>query len=451
MLTMIAYLLNIPRPVLAVLALAIYGVIVRWRFNAPMIIDALLIGLLIYRPSIGFAAWVGFLMALRHVPTFASDLVTIAHVAQFDGWTAHAIMFALPALKVYADAPSAMGAAGSNALPPAIVAASATMAATMATVSELRPVEWLGALNDDKTAPHLGVVGATQLGKTTFVLACLGRRAGLLVITTPKAKDEDPWGGAEAVRLRVDLTTRSFDWSPIEQAIADVHFEMLHRNATNRVKDAPRLNLVIDELSTTLANCGRKTKQQILELWNMGAGAHINVIVADPEVNSRAWGIEGRRDILGNLIFAQVSPGRRWSLGRIDPNGRLLDPRPMDTGQVRALAGEAHLTGRDWPGLSDLAAGRVPAGLLGDLLAGGASAGVPAMPPPVLAAPPALESQQTQTRTDTDAEKEERIAAYMEWRKAKITRDQAKTIRNATGAGVDNDEWAEAGKRINQV
>ena len=92
MLTMIAYLLNIPRPVLAVLALAIYGVIVRWRFNAPMIIDALLIGLLIYRPSIGFAAWVGFLMALRHVPTFASDLVTIAHVAQFDGWTAHAIM-----------------------------------------------------------------------------------------------------------------------------------------------------------------------------------------------------------------------------------------------------------------------------------------------------------------------------------------------------------------------
>lgn len=445
--TMLANLAMVPRPVLLVIALAIYGAIVRWRFNPPMLLDGLLIGLLVFRPSLGLAAWVGFLMLIRHVPTFAADVVTIAHVSQFDGWTAHVVMFALPALKVYAnqkprDLPGAFGA---TIMPPPVVSAPAAPGTTLAS-APLRPVEWLGAVNDDQTAPHLGVVGPTRLGKTTFVLAVLGRRAGLLVITTPKSKDADPWGGALAVRLRIDLDARLVDWTPIENAIDGVHFEMLRRNATNTAKDAPRLNLIVDELSTTLANCARKTKSQILELWNMGAGANINVIVCDPEVNATAWGIQGRRDILGNLIFAQVSPGRRWGLGRIDPNGRLLDPLSLDTAPLLTLAREAQLGGREWGGLSAPAAGRAPAGPLGGLLADGVGAGAPALPPPVLASPPASQSQQTQTNKQTDAEA--RIAKYMEWRAAGITRDMGRTIRKGDGEGLDDSEWAEAGKRL---
>jgi hypothetical protein len=74
-------------------------------------------------------------------------------------------------------------------------------------------------------------------------------------------------------------------------------------------------------------------------------------VVIDPEVNAAAWGVVGRRDILGNLVFARVeAPGRSWSIGRLDPNGRLLDPQPLDTDTLLALAAEAQLAGREWGG-----------------------------------------------------------------------------------------------------
>jgi hypothetical protein len=52
------------------------------------------------------------------------------------------------------------------------------------------------------------------------------------------------------------------------------------------------------------------------------------------------------------LVFAKVEPGRVWSLGRIDPNGRLISPRQMDTRSLLALAAAADLRGRVWSGLA---------------------------------------------------------------------------------------------------
>lgn len=454
--SIVSILSSIPRPVLAVLACAIYGACVRWRFSWPMLLDGLLIGLLIYRPSLGLLAWVGFLMALRHVAPIADALLGLFNARETQGMTAHLILFTLPSLRTYAGgSASARDLPGDSgvtlALAPPIAAAPAPPAAQQ--LAPLQPVEWLGAVNDDQTAPHLGVVGPTRLGKTTFVLAALGRRAGLIVITTPKSKDADPWGGALAIRLRIDLAARSVDWTPIESAIDAVHFEMLRRNATNTAKDAPRLNLIVDELSTTLANCARKTKSQILELWNMGAGANINLIVCDPEVNSAAWGIQGRRDILGNLLFAKVGAGRQWSIGRLDPNGGLIDPRPLDTTPLLTLAGQAQLGGREWVSGAGggVSLGVPPVGAVG--AAGGSlGAGVP----PGLSGVgvggvvplAASQSADADRQTDADAEREARIATYMAWQECKITRVMAKVIRNREGLGLDNNEWAEAGKRL---
>lgn len=94
-------LASIPRPVLLLFAASAYGVIVRWRFAWPMLLDWALIGLLIERPSIAFAVFVSVVMLLRHVPTLAAAFVTMLRLDQFDGWTAHVILFVLPALRAY--------------------------------------------------------------------------------------------------------------------------------------------------------------------------------------------------------------------------------------------------------------------------------------------------------------------------------------------------------------
>jgi hypothetical protein len=89
-----------------------------------------------------------------------------------------------------------------------------------ADLTPMPAAEWLAWANDDETAPHLGVIGPTRSGKTTWVLAALSRRKGMFVITTPKAKDTDPWGGFPAVRLQIDLAARTVNWRPIACAIA---------------------------------------------------------------------------------------------------------------------------------------------------------------------------------------------------------------------------------------
>lgn len=97
--TILPYLTSIPRPVVALLFLAIYGAIVRWRFAPPMLVDIALLGLLIYRPSLGLLAWVACLMIVRHTPALSADVAALLGLDAFDGWTARLVVFALPALR----------------------------------------------------------------------------------------------------------------------------------------------------------------------------------------------------------------------------------------------------------------------------------------------------------------------------------------------------------------
>lgn len=405
----------------------------RWAWS--MLPDAALLALYVWRPSLPLLAFVLLLVAVRHTPTLAREVAAMFQLHTFEGWTIRAVVFALPALKVYSSHTSAP-AQGAAIMPPLVSAQAAQAAPAPVERATLSPAQWLGAVNDDATAPHLGVVGPTRLGKTTFVLAALGRRAGRVVVTTPKSQDVDPWGGAQAYRLRFDLVGRSVDWTPIRDAIGGVHFEMLQRNATNTARDAERITLTIDELSTTLANCGARTKQQILELLNMGAGANIRLIVADPEVNARAWGVEGRRDILGNLIFARVEDGRRWSIGRLDPNGRLVDPQTCDTTPMLALSRETVLAGREWAAPPQAHA-LPPAD---PLLAGLLGAGVPV---PGGETPPQGAISALGTGNGTGTEPGTPIVVLRALRERGMTREQARAI----GCKFRDTDWTEAGKK----
>jgi hypothetical protein len=62
-----------------------------------MIIDVLLIGLLIARPSIGLAAWIAVLIILRHTPMLADEIARMAQLDTYHGMTLWAARLALPA------------------------------------------------------------------------------------------------------------------------------------------------------------------------------------------------------------------------------------------------------------------------------------------------------------------------------------------------------------------
>lgn len=329
------------------------------RWQPAMAIDPLLIGLYLWRPSVGMLAAVLALHAIRWVPALAREAALLIGAPNAHGWTLACILFMLPGVMPRRQlpathagpAPATPATGTTQRLTPAPLPAQAAEPEVPTVRPPLSAAEWLYAANDDPTLPHLGIVGPTRLGKTTFACATLGRRRGQFVITTPKAEDSDPWDGFPAVRLAYDLAARVADWRPIADAIGQVHFEMLRRNATNSILSSDWINLVVDEFSTTIANIAA-ARQQVIDLLLMGASARIRVVLISPDVNVRAWGIEGRRDVIDNLVFAKVQTGRLWSLGRIDANGRLIDPVALDTRQVLTLAGDAQLAGRAWGGLS---------------------------------------------------------------------------------------------------
>ena len=356
---MLAQLATIPPMLIAILLVLGWIAIAATRFRAPMLLDLAAIALYAARPSLGMLALVAAQAAVRYVPELARELALLLRLSSLAGWTRALVLLLLPGLARY-------GAVAAT-LPETAASGSAMNPAPLAPVApELAPeplliTEWLHALNHDATAPMVGVIGATRLGKTTLVLVLLSYRPGSFMITTPKAASTDPWGGFEAVRLRMDLARRGVDWGPIAQAIASVHFEMIRRNALDTIADEQPITLVIDELTTTLAAVPSLTPK-VIDLWTMGASAKVFLIVIATDVNVRGWRIEGRRDVVDNLVFAKVEPGRHWSLGRIDPNGRLIAPRRIDTRMLLGLAERVDLRQRRWSGLHAGGAGQMAPG-----------------------------------------------------------------------------------------
>lgn len=93
---LLQYIASMPRPVLLIVAAAVFGTAVRWRWRLTYAIDAALIALAIERLSLGMLAWAAALIALRHVPAFATDIAKLFDVASYDGWTRRAGWLLLP-------------------------------------------------------------------------------------------------------------------------------------------------------------------------------------------------------------------------------------------------------------------------------------------------------------------------------------------------------------------
>jgi hypothetical protein len=341
--------MSLPPALITSLLLLAWIAIAATRFRWPLLLDLAAIVLYAVRPSMATLALVGVQAAIRYVPELSREVALVLRATTLHGWTRQLVLFLLPGLARYAAR-----AASNPTIPfgtaPTPVAAQPGLPAEAAELPPLPLAAWLHTLNADATVPMVGVIGATRLGKTTLVLVLLRYRTGSFMITTPKARSTDGWGGFDAVRLHMDLHRRGVDWGPITRAIADVHFEMIRRNALDTIAQEQPITLVIDELTTTLAAVPALTPK-VIDLWTMGASAKVFLIVIATDVNVRGWKIEGRRDVIDNLVFAKVEPGQHWSLGRIDPNDRLISPRRMDTRTLLGLAEQVDLRGRRWSGL----------------------------------------------------------------------------------------------------
>ena len=334
--TITTYASTIPPFVIVLIIAGGYLFFAAGHWSWPMLLDALLLAIYYARP----ATWPAMLLigVIRHTPAFAKEFANLVNLQVYDAdsWTFIAGVFMLPALKHYAIPAAPISLPALPIMSPSpIYIADADVPMTLA--------EGLKVLNTDPTAPHVGIIGATRLGKTTFVGVMLAYRESKLVIATPKSAVDDPWFGADVARPAAG--TMDLDYSPIEQAIANVHQEMLRRNQPN-VTDRSTITLVLDEWPELAELPG--VVKKVVQLIRRGAAAGIRLIFLATDVNVRSWRMDGMAGVLDNLAFARVEDGRRWSLGRLDPNWRLLSPRALDTVQVQGLAARVSLAGRGW-------------------------------------------------------------------------------------------------------
>lgn len=362
--------------------------------------------------ALGFVHWTALICACmlylaRRWPTWCAD---VAHAAPLLAW--RVLLPALPerqqaALQLTAPLP-------------------ATGATTVLPPSPLAMHEWMRQINDiPDLIPHVAATGRTGAGKTTLIQLALGWRPGDLVICTPKHQNDDAWAGFPAVRAIV--TSGGIDLSPIKAAIDTVYAEWLRRSGAGARRETD-LTLAIDEYTRT-AQKYPDVRTKILEIAGSGRSAGIRLILLDTESNVDAWDWKGRGEARKNFLFIECHVDMR-TLARSARMGLWGEGMvAIDVQHVVHHAAQVQLRARAWPGLAYL-------------------------PTPVCAsvsasAPPISLREPPQTDADTDAADalEARILMYAEWRKAKITKEMARTIRQSAGLGLDNNEWAEAGKR----
>lgn len=331
-----------------------------WRWG--MLLDVAFIAMYWRYPTLGTAALAVAQHVVRYAPPLAGEVALITSAGDAIGLTRWFWALMLPGIVQVSRPPRTSAAERIDRVErpdtePQMVASgpTITIGAIGSSTSEpsldqvLMMNEWLKILNNDATAPHLGIIGPSGQGKTTLAMVVLYYRQSSLVVTTAKGRAFDPWGGMDVIRPEMDLAAAAISWTKIGRAIESVYFEMLRRNTLPHA-ETEQITLVIDELPTVFGKLPHVV-DKVIDMWRMGRAAGIRVVGTATDITGRGWKIEGQRDVIDNLVFAKVEDGRKWSVGRIDPNGRLINPRRMDTRQLAGIAERVDFSARIWAGL----------------------------------------------------------------------------------------------------
>lgn len=377
----------------AALLLILIGALSR-RWSAA--VDGALVALYGYTSNPRVLVLAAALAAVRWVPPFAAQVAQALGVPTWGGLSLPFALFALPGLSAYVASPAPAQAA--QAGPRAATGATTRLQAPAPTqAAPARPqalpladlLAYVNARPDE--VPHLAIVGPSGSGKTTMATAILAERPGQILVLT--AKEGDSWGGLPYIGIDDDAT-----YTTARATFAALGDEVRGRLLLVKGRREPGvwLTVVLDDFSTLQAEC--PLAATIVKLIaRLGRSLRVRLMMLSDSAQVKAIGLEGEGETRGNFAFVRLDRGHAATLERA---GELL---PIDVRGLSVVAPD--LSPRVWR--------------------------AQAAPSPAPAA--------------TDSARAQRIALYRQWRVARITRDQARAIRQADGAGVDDAEWAEAG------
>jgi energy-coupling factor transporter ATP-binding protein EcfA2 len=279
---------------------------------------------------------------------------------------------------------------------------------------------WLDYVNSQpQTVPHLAVIGPSGSGKTTLTTAVLSDRPGQITVIT--AKEGDHWGGLPYVGIddNATYTTARQTFSALDTEVKRRLVAAKHNRLT-----ADWMTIVVDDFSTLVKEA--PIAADVVKLVaRLGRSLQVRLIMLSDSALVKAIGLEGEGETRSNFAFLRLQRGHK---GALEIDGAQL---PIDTRLVAPIAGRAQLSSRAWRMPRD------PEAELTDLI------GVCVDDPGVFSG-----DIEANTRKHTQTHASTRIAMYRVWRANNITRDQARAIRQADGDGLDDREWAEAGKEL---
>lgn len=406
---------RIVRLIAVTILLSVCWIAIARPWRSALLLDAALALLTIYRPWPILLALAVVQIAYRWSPPLATFIGELLD-ERFDGLTIALVRWWLPG---WAPTTERRGKQLLDRAPALVQRTGATLGETIALASpqpvaqERAPMpigRWLHLLNDQPDdAPHTFIAGGSGTGKTTFARAVLAGRSGPVAIIG--VKQDDAWAGA--------ATYLSSARGP---ALAALRLEITRRQDAN---DRSGLTIVFDDY-TRLAELEPDAGALFREVADIGRTLRLRLIVLARGRLVAGTKTSGESDLREHFVFINLS---RSHGATMEYDG---DTIPLDTtGLDREVAALPPLdAGRVW---------RPPLAVCVDTKG-------------------ADSTLQTHTHTQTHGanasdgrftpEAEARIATYVQWRSAGLTRDQARAIRQGTGEGLDDREWAEAGKRL---
>jgi hypothetical protein len=413
---------------LLLIALVIIFELVR-RGSPELILDALFVCLAVTRPSFAAAGMIIAQYTIRRLPILARgcagligrDLPPII------------LQVALPgALPRPADADHPVTSPTIFMPTQPTPSRQPTQSAPARPLAPLPAVSWMPVVQEQPdTRPHSLVLGPSGQGKSWMIEAMTRTRDGLAVIIQPNKREHD-WYGISVVQCANDGS-----FVPIANAIEWVRGEFTRRGGAMKVGDpGDWLTVVWDEIPLCIDQLGDLAKRTIVQLISAGRPRKMRLIGGSNSTRVGAIGLDGFGDLTFSCAIINIGS---FAVAKLPTLERIPWPATLEIDGRPPIA-------IDRSAVPQIIRMPLPSRRVIDLSALCLDTSGKIAPAQVAGAPVA----RPQTDADRELAKKQRIERYAGMRAMGYSREVASDKIHAEGGTFDNNEWAEAGKLLEQ-